>query len=291
MTTEIKKGAIRTLTLEPPSRWTGAISAVVEDDQGETLESPSPTADAVDTTVATDPDNSTSTFKLASIAGVTPGRVYEVTSDAWGVARAKVAQVDDDAVTVTLVEALPGIPEAGDAVRGVEVSVPISTTTTAAAGMNKRLILTSGEEEVLEVIHVVLHPFQFPITAREIRDYVAENWPSHPRRSDEAWIGSVRDEADEELRGRLSAAHRYAHAQWDPRALRLAARPMYRLVLASRKLVPGSWSASDFRDAESREFERRLSDLLKSIDAYDVSGNGKVDVEDTSTGAVIDLTR
>lgn len=292
MTTEIKRGTTRTLLLEPPSRWTGSISVAVKDLKDRDLEAPTATPDALDVAVLDDPDNSPSVVLVAAAGDIEPGRVYVVTSDAWGEARAKVAAVDTGAGIVTFAEPLPGTPVAGDKLLGVMLEVPITTATTGTAELNKRVIATHGSEEVVETVHVVEHPWRFPVELREIRDHILSHWPGHPRAADEAWIASIRDTADEDMRTRLVEAYRYAHRHWDNRTLRRAAWPAIYLALAARQLVPRGRDADQYETGQRFELRDRIAGLLKAPTPYDANGDGRITgAEAESIGAVIELTR
>lgn len=288
MTPEIKTGSSRTLRLEPPTRWTGSISVVVVDDQGVTLETPTATADPVETTVVSDPANSPSSVLVDDASGMAPGRVYLVDTPSWA-ARARVAAVDDD--RVTFAEALPGTPEAGSSVLGVEIAVPLTSDSTTVAGLNRRVLVTHGQEEIVEVFHVVAHPWRFPVAAREVRDHIVSHWPSHPRAGDEVWIEGVLAEADAELRTRLVEAHRYAHRVWDRHTLRRAAWPAVYLELARRQLVPRGRDGDQYESSQRYELRDRVAGLLKSPTPYDENGDGKVSASETAFTATIDLTR
>lgn len=291
MTTEIKKGKTATLRLNPPSRWTGSIAGVVLSDQNVEMETVTPSLDTVDTTVAEDVDNTSSRIKLASVVGIVRAGVYQITSDSWGTALAKVAAVDDDGSFVKLTGPLPSTPEAGDAWQGFQVIFGITTESTSTAGKNRRAVATSGDEEVLETIHVMEHPWAFPISTREIREYMADNWAGDPRIGNEEWVVQVQESADEELRGRLSEAGRYAFLYFNGAALRRAAWPCVKLALLWRKLRPTDRDVDNYEQHLTFEIRDRVAGLLKSLEPYDANEDAKVGTDEVGPFAAIVRTR
>lgn len=257
MSRDVQQGKGRTFTFNPTELWTGTAAAVY-DPEGVLLESPTPSTDEVDTTVAS--ASASDVFVITSATGVARGNVYEITDPTWGKALAEVSSVDG--TTVTLTAPLPAIPDGGSTVKGVTQTVAITSTSTAVRGLGFRVCLRNAAgREMQQVFNVVRHPFDNPISARDVREYVSHFYPSDPILADEETLAGIAERAGQMLRGRLSTIGLYPHRYIDQEAFTEPARACMRSILAEFNRIPAGADPVEY----SRSIQFDLRDLVASI--------------------------
>lgn len=278
MATDVQKGKAVTFRVRPPSLWSGPSGSVLSP-AGESLETPSPSVDSASTTVAS--ASAPDVMTLTDATGFARGRVYRFTGD-WGYAYAELAQVDGN--DIELVEPLPTTPTAGDAVEGVEITIAVSSTSTATLGMGYRAIVTdtSGAEESV-YFNVVLHPWQSPLEPRHVRAHLARWWPSDDLLEDEEECQNIADKAGRLLRGRLLGTGSYPHLFFDPDSLEEAGDVALELVLARRGFVPpGTPDPGEYKREIDLELKERVQDIAKSAHPYDEDDDDELDDDEES---------
>tara|TARA_R110001592_G_scaffold64306_4_gene197699 strand:+ start:2422 stop:3285 length:864 start_codon:yes stop_codon:yes gene_type:complete len=276
MATDVQQNKAFTFRFQPVDRWTSATAAAY-DPTGALLESPSPTLDAVDTTVAS--ASTSDVFVITNASGVLRGNIYKITDPTWGAAFAEVESVDG--TTVTLTAPLPAIPDNGSTVEGVTQTVAITTASTGTRDLGFRVLLRSAEgREMQKLFNVVRHPFDNPISAREVREYVSHFFPSDPILADEETMTNVAQRAGEMLRGRLSTIGLYPHRYIDQEAFREPARACMRSVLAEFNRIPSGADPVEY--ARSIQFDLRdlIAGIKNSLTPYDSNDDDAVDDED-----------
>lgn len=189
----IQINTAKSLTYDPPTRPSGAGTAVVCDVRGGTLETITPTRDAVDTTLAANADAGAQTLSLTSATGVAAGRSYlvggaEESGGEWVTLRAL------SGTTATLVRKLQRARASGVTFVGTRMTFPVTAASTATPGRNFRVEWTTPTSEVIPVpFDVTRYAPQSGLTGESIRTLdpqffrrvSAEEWL--PGRVAEAW--------------------------------------------------------------------------------------------------------
>lgn len=264
MATEIQQAAAATLTFRPPALW-ASVTGKVLSPAGATLESPTPSVSAVATTVAsaTLPD----TLVLTSGTGFARGQLCRFTG-VWGYAYAEIASVNGAAVT--LVEPLPTTPSAGDAVRVIDVTLAITSTSTADRGIGYRATVTNSTtgEEISTFFSVVRHPWQPPVDARMVRLFVSDRWPRNPILTDEEAMSDIASRANRLLRSALLGTGVYPHLFLDPDSFEEAASIALELAACKRNLHTSEDRRQLERDLRA-DLDRAVADIAKSAEPYD----------------------
>lgn len=268
---DVRQGAAVTFTVQPPSLWSSPTATVLSP-SGATVEAPTPSVDTAATTVASDSGNTRSRIRLTDATGFARGRLYRITDATWGEAYAQASAVDGD--WLELVEPLPAIPDSGSAVRGIDITVPVSAINTRGRGY--RLVVTQGNDERIATFAVVRHPFRNPVDARRVRRHLSQFWPSDPLLSDEQELQNIADEAGRALRGRLAEESRYPDLFFDGDAFEEAGHVAMELALARRNRHAGEDKDNAVR---SREFELRdrVAGVVRAGTIYDGDDDGVVD--------------
>lgn len=270
MGVDVQQNKARVLRLVPQAPMSAPTCRIV-DRYGEELDTPTATPHEGDTTVvsATDAQN----LEVVDATDFAAGHTVRVTDAQWGSATSVISAVDGN--SIRLVEPLPDVPRYGSAVRGLDVSVSITTTATETLGLDFMVIVETDDEEVTELFNVVAHPYRGPVTARIVRDYMARLWQGEST-EDETWYGRVADEVNSRVRGRLLESSAYISRYWDPDALREIGSLMMKLVLADY----GFWSSDTDREDYLRsiriEMKERVAGVLKGGAAYDEDGDGEM---------------
>jgi len=275
MAVDIQQSAAWTFTLSPPDLWTGA-TAKVYDPKGALLESPTPSASAVNTTVASATQRDQ--FVITDATGVTRGEIYRITDPSWGDAFAEVSAADG--TTIKLTAPLPGIPDATATVRGISQTVAITSTATATRGIGLRVLLKYSGQELAQMFNVVRHPFNNPLSARIVREYVAQWWPSDPLLDDEEAMGSVADRGGQMLRGRLMTIGMYPHQYVDPEAFVEPARVCMRSILADENRIPGGADPIEYHRSLQFDLRDLIANIKHSLQPHD--DNDDDDTTDTN---------
>jgi len=279
---EVREGVTATFRFRPDARWTSA-SGLVKAPSGQTIQTPTPTIDTTSTVVASYASASESIIKLASVASVARGVVYIVTSSQWGDALVEVSSVDPATALVTLVEPLPGIPDAGDAFRGSEVWMSVAAITERALGY--RAIVRGGGEGQEETARfdVVYQPLSEIITARDVRRHVATAWPNHPFLRDEERLADIALRASDRVRARLREADRYPDRYFDASDLSESSDMAMLLVLAESGLVPGNVDPTEYRRGLVFDLRDAIGGVIQSNIPYDANADDALD-EDEAAG-------
>ncbi len=256
MASDIQQSAAGSFTFTPGDLWSGATSKVFSP-AGALLESPTPALSSVNTTVVS--STARDVFVITSAAGVARGEVYRITDASWGDAFAEVSSVDG--TTITLTAPLPGIPDAGSAVRGITQTVAITSASTGTRGIGFRVLLRHSGLEMGQMFNVVRHPFNNPLSARTVRAYVSQWWPSDPILESEEALSNIAERAGQMLRGRLMTIGMYPHSYVDAESFVEPARVCMRSVLADENRIPGGSDPIEYH----RSLQFDLRDLIASI--------------------------
>lgn len=139
------------VTFDLPARTTGAGTAAVVSSAGAVLASPTPTLDAVNTTLSASAAAGATSLSVTSATGITAGRRYLVGgAETAGGEVVLVASVSG--TTVTLQRALVSARASGATFQGTRVTVPVSSACTAEVVRQRRVEWTDPDTaEVLAV--------------------------------------------------------------------------------------------------------------------------------------------
>lgn len=275
MAIDIQQNGSHSFTFHPPDLWAGATSTVY-DPAGAVLESPSPSLDAVDTTVSS--ATTRDAFVIADATGVTRGHVYRITDPSWGDAFAEVSAVDG--TTIKLTAPLPGIPDNGSAVRGVSQVVAITSASTAVRDLGFRVVLKLAGREIGSMFNVVRHPFENPVTARTVREYVSQWWPSDPLLDDEEGMANLAERAGQMLRGRLMSIGMYPHQYVDPEVFVEPGRVCMRSILADENRIPSGADPIEYHRSLQFDLRDLVANVKHSLTPFDDNDDG--DTTDTN---------
>ena len=272
MTPEVRYESTATVYVEPPAVFS-APTAQVLSRAGAVLTSPAPEVDDVDTTVAA--ATSPTSFTAASGAGITPGRRYLFTAPGWSaIARVRSCV----GASVVLTDALPDTPPDGTAVKGLDIAVPLSGAATAATGESFLVVVASGELRANLAYDVARYPFVGPVTADQVRLFLVDQVPNHPRVGDVVFHDRVAATCNARLRSRLRIADRYLDRYWDPATFDEPGALLLRLVMAEDHNVYASrlQDPAEFIRSTRFELRDRISEIIQSGGGYDADGDGVI---------------
>lgn len=283
---DLELGEAATLVVVPPAPWS-APTAVVKDRKGTTIGTPTATPSTVNTTVAsaTDPSN----MVVASGTAVARGLTIQVTDVQWGQADSIVAAVNGTAVR--LVTPLPGTPTAGATVRGLDVSVALDDTYTAALGLSFVLRVREGTVARQRVYNVCTYPFVGPCNELIVREHMTRHFPGERSVHSAEWCERVSAEVNRLIRGRLLESDVYVSEYFDAGALEEVMILMRDLVLFRRGYRYPGTSPDEFYRSTNIELESRIGALLKGSTPRDADRDGVIDDEETEGFEMSVLTR
>lgn len=282
---DIRQGKSKVATLRPSSPMTSP-AAVIYDDQGAVLvasDALTATPSTVECVVVEAATNTRYSFDVDDSSDIEPGAFLQVTSAQWGTAISEVSAVDGP--TVRLVEPLPAEPVADDPVRGIDVSVTIPPTATAAIGTGFVLEVTEGDASVHLEFAVCRYPFIGPCDARQVRAHVSRGYPGEYT-TDERFHARVADEVNDLIRAHLIGAGEFISRYWNPKAFASVVPPMIRVVLSERYgLREGSATREEYTQQEQRAADAQLQLVLKSVLTRDKNMDGKLSSDEKDASA------
>lgn len=280
----IQQGKSKVVTLVPEAPMSAPVAVIYDSERrvlvgsGDLTATPSPVS-----TFVTSPEGVTNTkfaFGVDDTEHIEPGLMLLVTDATWGVAEAEVSAVDGS--VVRLVEPLPDVPDGNSTVVGLDVTVTVPTTATQTLGVGFVLEVTDGDESVRTDFAVTAYPFAGPCRARHIREKVARGWAGEYTR-DERFHARAAAAVNDEIESRIMATGRYLDRFWSPKALNPLLDAMIPLVLSLRYgLREGGSTREEYNDAAERVVAARVTDLVRSIQLYNTTGDGKI--TDTDKG-------
>jgi hypothetical protein len=284
----IQQGKSKVVTLVPEAPMSAPVAVIYDSERrvlvgsGDLTATPSPVSTFA--CVLEGWTNTKFAFAVDEDEGIEPGLMILVTDPKWGTAEAEVSSVDGS--IVRLVEPLPDVPEdaaeAGATVVGLDVTVTVPTTATQTLGVGFVLEVTDGDEAVRTDFAVTAYPFAGPCRARHIREKVARGWAGEYTR-DERFHARAAAAVNDEIESRIMATGRYLDRFWSPKALNPLLDAMIPLVLSLRYgLREGGSTREEYNDAAERVVAARVTDLVRSIQLYNTTGDGKI--TDTDKG-------
>ncbi len=286
---DIQLGKTKALWLVPEAPMS-APTVSIQTRAGVVLATPTATPHPLSTTVATDALNTPSYLKLTSVTGLAVGDSVRISDTTFGMAVSVVAEVSGS--YVRFIEPFPATPDAGSAVVGLDVTLTVPVEATAALAMDNIVIVSAGQEEVIELFNVVSHVYRGPCSAQDVRDHIARLYAGEYAGAtlgddDHQWHARVADEVNSNLRGRLLESNAYMSRYWDPDVLAESGRIMLRLVLADK----GYWTGDGDREDQLRslriELKERIGGILGGASAYDADASGDIDEDESDGSATI----
>ena len=275
MAIDIQENGTRTFRFHPPELWTGATAQVLGP-SGTILESPSPSASTVDTTVAS--ATARDSFVITSASGVVRGDLLLVSDPTFGSASAEVSAVDG--TTIRLTSPLPAVPDGGSTVKGLTQTVSITTASTSERNLGCRVVLKYSGQQLSFMFNVVRHPFRNPIDSRVVREYVAQWFPSDPILEDEEALANIGERSGQMLRGRLMTIGMYPHQYVDPEAFIEPARCCMRSILADENRIPAGADPIEYHRSMQFDLRDLIANIKHSLQPLDTDDDG--DTEDTN---------
>lgn len=246
-------------------------SLSILDPAGVAVSGGSASLDSTSTTVASTPTYAY-LLPLTDSTGFAVGRRYKVTTD--GVLSVfRVTRVDGNSITVDPAPAI--IPESGDTVAGVEVSVSVPAISDRGHGY--QLILTESDKEEREDLDVVRRLFLMDFRDYDLRRLLAEGWPSSVL--SEVAIDVLLDDVREEIRSMMLARGAYPHEWISTSAFRQLGHEVARRLLAKRYgLFPQGVGDREAYLAQVHADESRyLAQIVNSWRPADTDDDGKID--------------
>lgn len=265
---DVQENKALAIRLQPDSRWTGAITARILDPDGKQVATPVAVLDSLDAVISATPAADLAHVLLEGSPAVVRGRVYQIDDIDRGAVQTEVEGFSGAAPrVVALADELPWAPVPGSTFRGFEVAVTIPPI--AVRGFGYRLIAETSTDQIQLAFNVTRVPFSFPVSVREIRAYMLENWKSSGESRDEEWISNRRDVAASMLRSELLNAKRYPDRIWDRARLYNAAWFAVKIELAERGFIPKGEQIADYKTRTRSDFSSAVASVLDSIAAYD----------------------
>jgi len=255
---------------------TSATLSVVKPD-GTALASPTVTLPTVTATVQA--STTASAIILDSAAGFAVGQACKVVSD--GVSYVfRVARIDS--ATIYPVAALPQIPDTGATVSALRMTATVAAPGEANVGDGYALRWeytdgTTTRQHAAETA-VVRWLWQTPIEAWEVREYVAQAFPSASRELQ--FYADVAGRANNWIRSRIEATGKRPSLYGSSAAFRECGRLAVQLYLAERGLIPrGMDPQTYYRDLSFRANEE-LRTQIAGLRQYDENADGVLSEDD-----------
>jgi len=249
---------------------TSATLTVVKRD-GTALASPTVTLPSVSATVQA--STTASAIILDDATGFAVGQAYRVVSD--GVTYVfRVARING--TTIYPLAALPQVPDTGSTVAALRMTATVAAAGEANIGDGLALRWEYSDGTTTrqhgEEATVVRWLWATPVTPTEIREYVAQAFPSAARESQ--FYADVADRANSWIRSRIEATGKRPSLYGSSAAFRECGRLVSQLYLAERGFIPrGMDPQSYYRDLSFRANEE-LRTQIAGLRNYDEDGDG-----------------
>lgn len=264
----VQMGAAGSVAFDLASRPGGAGTARVLTADGSVLSSPTPTLDAVNTTLSATAAAGATSVSVTSATGVTAGRRY-LLGGAEGAGGERVLVASVSGTTVTLARPLAAARASGATFQSARVSVAVSTDCTAAAARQHRVEWTNPDTSEVEA-------FPFDVTAYAPRTGLAsaELLDADPllrgRLPKGTWLPALMDRAWSIVLTDLAGTTRHPGGYAGVVELTEAHAYLVRALAAETDTTPeGILYRDDMRQRYAQERDRVLASV-----AYDAAGTG-----------------
>lgn len=269
----VQQGQAATVTFRPPAYWSSPTGKVV-DKAGAVLEEPTPAVSTASTTVASSASNTQDLVLLTDATGFARGQRVRFTL-ADGETYADVSKVDGS--TLYLTNPLPSVPDTGDAVRCIDVTVAVASSSTATRGRGYRVELRSGGDVLVQPMVVARYPWASPIDARRVREYIGDNWRSSSLLNDEAEMETLAQRAEDMILGRMLEQERFVDSFWSADAFEESGMAALKLVLVDKRLLPPGVDLEGYRKGLVFDLRDAVASLAHSAEVYDDDDDGGLD--------------
>ncbi len=255
---------------------TSATLELVKTD-GSALSSPTVTLPTV--TAAVQASSTASSIILDSAVGFVVGDSYACTSD--GVTYVfRAGRVDG--TTIEPIAALPEVPDTGSTVSALKMTTAVAAPGLANVGEGYALRWEYSDgtttRQHAEEATVVRWLWQTPIEAREIREYVAQAFPSAQRPFQ--FYADIAERANGWIRSRIEATGRRPSLYGSSAAFREAGRLIAQMYLAERGLIPRGFDSESYRRDLSFRSNEELRTQVAGLRNYDHDGDGSLTSQD-----------
>jgi len=264
----VQMGAAGSVAFDLASRPGGVGTARVLTAAGAVLSSPTPTLDAVNTTLAAAAAAGATSVSVTSATGVTAGRRY-LLGGAEGAGGERVIVASVSGTTVTLARPLAAARASGAAFQSARVSVAVSTDCTASAARQHRVEWTNPDTSEVEA-----YPFDVPRYAPRTGLTSAELLDADPalraRLPKGTWLPALMDRAWSIILTDLAGTDRHPGGYAGVVELTEAHAYLVRALAAETDTTPeGILYRDDMRQRYAQERDRVLASV-----AYDAAGTG-----------------
>ena len=247
-----------------------ATLAVIKPD-GTTLSAPVVTKPTLSTT--TQAGTTAAALVLAAVTGLSRGKHLAVTSD--GVTYVcEVARVDT--LTVHLTAALPLVPDAGSAVKNLDMTASVAAPGTANLGEGLRLAWTYDDgtttRRVSVEAFVVRWPWQAPVTGQDVRELVAFTFGESRA---EGWCARIADRVNDRIRAALVQTGRRPYLYLSAAVFKPAAELGIRWILAEEGICVGGQVFEAQRELRFA-FTDSMTTVVTSARGYDTDEDGQL---------------
>lgn len=244
---------------------------------GTALAAPTVTLPSVSAAVQT--SSTASAIILDDATGFAVGQAYKVVSD--GVTYVfRCARING--ATLYPVAALPQVPDTGSTVSALRMTATVAAVGEAnvGGGLTLRWEYSDGTttRQHAEEATAVRWLWQTPVTPTEIREYVAQAFPSASRESQ--FYADIADRANGWIRSRIEATGKRPSLYGSSAAFRECGRLASQLYLAERGFIPrGMDPQTYYRDLSFRANEE-LRTQIAGLRNYDEDGDGVMTAND-----------
>ena len=254
-------------------------SAVLYRADGTTLETLSVTLPTSTWTLTGSP--SRESFALTSATGIAVGRQYKLTSDGVDY-EIEIERVDGS--TIYLRSALEVAPDTASTITDLRMTSSIAAPGASEIGTNLRLewLYDDGTSKgfLSDVVHIVRWKWSAPVTARQVRDFVAVAFPGLASQRSEVYWAAVADRACDRIRRTVESSGRRANLYGESDAFSQAGLSAARLELAYDGVIQPGGNASLYVADRMAEYEMEMRTILSSLATYDADGDGAIDSDE-----------
>jgi len=228
------------------------------------------TVDDAETTIAS--VSSAQSVVLTDVAGFVRGRRYLLRSVANPDIRALVTLESLTAASKAVVfsEVPHFTPAAGDYLLGVKCTWDLDSSHTTERSTHNRIewSITDAVSGAVKVhrtyYHVVAQSFDAPVTATEVKTFVARLHPNDARRFGSALCEAIADAANDLVRGKLLAGGRYPHLMGDAGAFRVPGNLALQYVLSEQGIMPAETELAAYQKDLDARLERSITQAVNA---------------------------
>lgn len=244
---------------------------------GTSLQAPSVTLPALSTTLQA--GSTALVLILGSVTGLQRGDLLRVTTAGYDYV-VEAALINGTTKAVTLLVGLPVLPTVGDAVKNLKMSATCTAPGAGAIGGDYRLVWSYQDGTTTKQVGVpaavVRWPWTSPVSAKDVRDIVAELGGGN---RSETWCQDVADQVDQAIRGKINQTGRRPSLYLSGRLFQDVSRTGIRYELAQRGMCFGGNVAEAQRELRFA-FDDKMAQVIQGLSAYDQNQDGRLDSQE-----------